>query len=158
MTQTTKGNKWLTFTLVVAGIFVLSGFFGLLGSKKAEVDINSGKVRVVVSAFGVILSESIQETRFSMAVEKFGLGTESAHFKLIGGRNAGPQLLWGTGKEASGSPDYARAVAAIHGIMISFELNPIDEDRKRQIVAEVLRLLQKGDVKELERIERTLAE
>lgn len=140
-------NKGIYVVLIIGLLIVLitagSGFLELLGTRRTEMDVESGRVRSRVLVFGAVVSDRETETRFSRAVARCNLQAEPADYQFAGSESVGPQVFFGTLFVCS---EYGQAIADVDIMMRLFELRPALRENECEIIAELMKLLRLGNV------------
>lgn len=150
------GRKILVnFVLLALAAVVVSGFAGALGTRRNELDVNSGRLRRQIRMFGIAISEKIVDMPFSRLAEEHGLITVPPDFRYASSAPSGIQRFFG-GSLASGF--YNRANVKLHSIAKSFELCPDIEPMEHDVAAQAIQYLRNRDLDGLEELLETLNE
>jgi hypothetical protein len=125
-------------------VAMLAGSAGLLGRSETEVDVNSGRLRVRVFFFGIIVSDREEGTEFSRALARNDLQDAPADYRFAYNSFVGLQKLFGGPFEFS---IYGEALATLRTAVAVFESRASRPESDRERLAELKEMLQAGDVR-----------
>ncbi len=89
-------SKGTYVVLFVGGLALVisAGSGGLLGTRRTELDIESGRIRYSTVVFGAVVSRRETETQFSRAVARCSLQGELADYHSAGSESVGLQAFF----------------------------------------------------------------
>ena len=118
------------------------------GYRTQDIDVRSGRIRVRKYGFGLLVSERVVETEFSRWAEELSLVESPPSWKRGDAATAGLARL---GRYRI-SFRYGGAIADCRNLILCEEIQGADRARRTEDIAQFLRLMQSGDLHEMQRI------
>jgi hypothetical protein len=138
--------------LVVIPVLVVSFeprvLYYVRGYRTVDIDVRSGRIRERKYGFGLLVSDRVVETEFSRCAVELSLVESPPLWKWADANTAGLArlgVLYECGK-------YGKAIAACKNLMLHEEIEGADRARRTEDIAQFLRLMQSGDLHEMQRI------
>jgi hypothetical protein len=138
----------LTF-LIVSAILNPLVLYHIWGLQQRDVDVRSGEVRERRYGFGLLVHEEISRPPFASSVRELGLGGSAPRWLVATKDSAGLRLLFDNERvEYPG----AQALAACRVLVAVHQLEKAGLDTRKEDIEQFLRLMQEGEVDEMDRI------